>query len=82
MCLICLLFFPDNDTAESVDRIDEKNWTNLRMKLKKNTVDEEKEDEEENKIDVVYPISEKRTRVSTSVPRRTIALQSRWWPTT
>lgn len=45
------------------------------MKLKKNAIDEEEEDEEEgeNKINAVYPISKKRTRVSASIPRRIIA---------
>lgn len=41
------IWFPDYDTAESVDLVGGKARKNLRMKLKKNTVDEEEEDEEE-----------------------------------
>lgn len=75
-----IFFFLDNDTAESIDLVDERNRTDLRMKLKKNTVDEEEEEEEEekNKIDAIYQISNKRIRISTLIPRRTTALQSCW----
>lgn len=41
------MYFSDYDTTESVDRVDGRGWTDLRMKLKRNTVDEEEEDEEE-----------------------------------
>lgn len=41
------MYFSDYDTAESVDQVDGRGWTDLRMKLKRNTVDEEEEDEEE-----------------------------------
>jgi len=76
-------FFSDNDTAESsIDRFDERNRTNLRMKLKKNAVDKEEEDEEEkHKIEVIHSISDKRTRILTLMLRKITALQSRWWST-
>jgi len=41
------MYLSDYDTAESVDRVDGRGWTDLRMKLKRDTVDEEEEDEEE-----------------------------------
>lgn len=41
------IIFSNYDTAESVDRVDGRGWTDLRMKLKRDTVDEEEEDEEE-----------------------------------
>lgn len=73
------LFFLDNDTAESIDLVDERNRTDLRMKLNKTTVDEEEEEEEEekSKIDAIYEISDKRIKISL-VSRRTTALQSCW----
>ena len=74
-------FFSDNDTAESsIDRIDERNRTDLRMKLKRNAVDKEEEEDEEkkHKIEVIHPISDKRTRILTLMLRKITALQSRW----
>lgn len=70
----------EKDTAESIDRIDERNRTDLRMKLNKNAVDKEEEDEEEkHKIKVIHPISsDKRTRTLTLMLRKITALQSRW----
>lgn len=71
--------FSDNDTAESIDQIDERNRTNLRMKLKRNAVDKEEEDEEEkHKIEVIHPISDKRARTLMLILRKITALQSRW----
>lgn len=70
----------DDDKTES-DRVGERCPTDLRMKLKRIIGDEEEEENEEE-IDAVYPISDKRIRTLVSVTRKITVLQSHWWPTT
>jgi len=61
VCSICL--FSDNDTSESIDRVYERNRTDLRMKLKRNTVNkEDKGDKKEEKKIYIYSISDKQTK--------------------
>lgn len=52
-----MLFFSDNDTTER-DWVDKRIRTNLRMMLKRNTVDEEEDEDEEEEIVTVPFISD------------------------